>query len=175
MIGKKGALAVKKRNKIIWGIAALLLVGLSVWRLWPRSIDSFMEFPSRDTDRVSCYLTICGVENGQAVNHTYKLETKTRQESREIINILRRGQYQASLMNLLPWTWGSLSSGSRYDGRNITVAVFSDGDEPGASFMIFMGGDNRADVDGRRINPIGGDMFDELAEYILAEGQPNSP
>lgn len=160
----------KKRKKVILCAAALLLVGLTVWRLWPRSIDSFMSYPSGDTDRVSCNLTIADFGNGP---QTYKLKAGNQQESREIMDILRRGQYQASLMNLLPWTWGRMDSGSRYDGRNITVTAFKDSGNPGAAYMIFMGGDNRADVDGRRINPIGGKVFDQLAEYIMEHGQLN--
>lgn len=159
----------KKKKRVIWCIIALLVVGLAAWRLWPRSIDSFMKRPISEADRVSCYLNTAGIEDGKFEIYTYSFETGNHEESQAVLYILRSGRYQASFANLLPWTWGSLSSGFGYDGRNIMVTVMYDGEEPWAAILIFYGNSN-GNVDGRQINPIGNDMFNELAEYIQENG-----
>ncbi len=162
----------KKRKAVIWCTIAVMALGLIGWRLWPRSIDSFMPRPSREAERVSCALTVLGTENGQSVNRSYNLTAEGERESRNLMNILRRGQYQASFTNLMPWTWGSMGSGKSYDGRTIVMDVTFGNTEPGTAVDITFFGNDRVSVDGRRINPIGNDMFDELVEYIMAEGEP---
>ena len=164
-----------KRKKIIMICITVLFIALIAWRLWPRSIDSFMDSPVRDIDRLNGYLTMSEVENGQPVLNTYKVEANTPQDSQRLFEILGKGKYQASLTNLLPWTWGRLSSGFGYDGRSIHIHMFFDGDEPSFTSIIMYGGD-KSSVDGRRVLPIGNDVFNELAEYIQANGtlEPNS-
>ncbi len=160
----------KKKKIVIWSIIAALALGLTGWRLWPRSIDSFMPRPSREAERVSCTLVYHVFEDNPSF-HVYTLNTENERESRNLLNILRRGQYQASFANLMPWTWGSMGSGKSYDGRTIVMDVTFGNTEPGTAVSMTFLGNDKADVDGWRINPIGNDMFDELVEYIMAEGE----
>lgn len=162
----------KKKQKLILGALALLLVGLTAWRLWPRSIDSFMNFPSRDANRISCYLHqlhLPGEDTGNQ-SQCYDLEIETKEESQAVLDILRRGKYQTSFANFLPWTWGRLDSGYGYDGRSICLYAYVDGEAPVACSMIFYGNDKGC-VEWRRINPMGLDVFDELTEYIQTHGE----
>ncbi len=164
---KKG----NKRKIVIWCVITALAVGLAGWRLWPRSIDSFMPRPSREAVRVHCALSVFGTVNGQSVNRSYNLTAEGERESRDLMNILRRGKYQASFSNLMPWTWGSMSSGYSYDCRTINMVVmFDDAGRVPAVSMTFFGND-KASVGGRQIDPIGNGTFDELAEYIIAQGE----
>ena len=157
----------KRKQKLILGALALLLVGLTAWRLWPRSIDSFMNFPSKDANAVSCHLSLLALPRMRSQSYDLKIETK--EEAQAVLDILRRGRYQASLTNLLPWTWGRLDSGYGFDGRSIYLNAFVDGEDPKICSMTFLGND-KACVDWRRINPMGNGMFDELAAYIQANG-----
>ena len=163
----------KKRTVVIWCVIAVLAAGLAGWRLWPRSIDSFLPRPSREAERVSCTLTYTVFEDGPFDSiRVYTLNTENERESRNLLNILHRGQYQASFANLMPWTWDSMGSGKGYDGRTIVMTVTYGGTGPEAAVDMTFFGNDKASVNGRQVNPIGNDMFDELAEYILAEGEP---
>lgn len=158
-----------KKKLLIRGLILVLVVGILCWRLWPRSMDSFMDWPSREANRVSAYLDMGVMENGEYIHRKYSLKAKNQEEAQALLEILRKGRYQVSFTNLLPWTWGSLSSGYGFDGRMVDVYAFCDGEEPKAASMIFYGSD-KASVEGRRINFLGNEMFDELAEYIQTHG-----
>lgn len=157
----------KKRKKILWGIAALILVGLAAWRLWPRSIDSLMNGSGREADRF--YASI------DTTFGTYKLEGG-QEEGRRALDILRTGRYQASFRDLLPWV---KTSGTKTGtGKLVILQFFYDQAEPESDFIFFYSGFQSGDsgyVNGRTVYAADNDVFDELAEYIMAEGQPNSP
>lgn len=159
----------KKKKLLIWTLAALLIVGAAAWRLWPRSIDSLMGRPGSEADAVAISLQEWTFEEGPLVKHFYTLNADSPEESRAIMDIISRGRYRASFANLLPWTWGSYSSGKKSDGRTINVDVSFD-DTLETANMTFLGHD-KGDVNGRRIWPVGNEMFEELAEYIKEKGE----
>lgn len=159
----------KKKKLAIWSVIAILVVGIAVWRLWPRSIDSMLGRPLEEIDQLTCHLTTPVKENDWTAQTSYDLVAETPEESRTVLDILRGGKCQVCFTNLLPWTWGSLTSGHGYDGRNIIVTLLCDGEKPWAATLIFYGND-KGSVDGRQVNPIGNDMFNELAEYIRENG-----
>lgn len=157
-------------NKKRWLVLCLVVVAIAAWRLWPRSVESLLCRPLAEADRVTCRLTAYEEENGGYGDRAYELIAETPEESRAVLDILRRGKYRASFTNLLPWTWGSLSSGYKWDGRHMMVTLLSDGEEPWAAMLIIYGSD-KASIDGRQVYPVGNEMFDELAEYIQTHGE----
>lgn len=169
----------KKRGRkriIIWGVIALLAVGLMGWRLWPRSFDSFLDRPSREAVRASCHLTFFDFEDGYAVNRSYELEAEDERESRNLLNILRRGQYQESFANLLPWDSYPTSTGN---GKIVHVFFLYPGEQEAGSVSLWGGfkSGNYVDVNGRRANLIGDEVFNELVDYIRENGTepPQTP
>ncbi len=164
---------VKKKKVIVWSVIALLVVALAAWRVWPRSIDSYLKQPSQNTVWVGGSLNGIKLEDGQTTHRLYEIDVETEEGIRDVLDILRRGRYQASLTNLLPWTWGKLGSGRGYDGRTITLCASFHATTPEdaeASIFTFVGSD-RATVDDRRIVPMGNETFEELAQYIKANGK----
>lgn len=167
----------KKRGRkkmVIWSAAALLAVGLIGWRLWPRSFDSFLDRPSREAVKASCHLTFFDFEDGYAVNRSYELEAEDERESRNLLNILRRGQYQASFADLLPWDSYPTSIGN---GKTVHVFFLYPGEREAGSVYLYGGftKGNYALVNGRRVNLIGDEVFNELADYIRENGTEPPP
>ena len=172
---KKGAFAVKKRKRVICGIAALILMGLTVWRLWPRRIDSLMNGSGREADRFYASIDMATAEDGFPARRTYKLEGGP-EEGHRVLEILRKGRYQASFRELLPWV---RASGTKTGmGKLVVLYFFYDKSEPEDDFIFFYSGFQRGDsgyVNGRTVYAVGNDVFDELTEYIMSQGQPNDP
>ena len=167
----------KKRGRkkmIIWSAIALLAVGLAGWRLWPRSFDSFLDRPSREAVKADCHLTFFDFEDGYAVNRSYELEAEDERESRNLLNILRRGQYQASFADLLPWDSYPTSTGN---GKMVHVFFLYPGEQEAGLVDLYGGftSGNYVSVNGRRANLIGDEVFNELVDYIREKGTEPPP
>lgn len=118
----------KKRNRILIILAAALVLGLLIWRLWPRTLESVSGL---DFDRavvVSAYTKTSAYEGGSLVSVSHhidgdELSPTGQKQSNYLMTGLQTVKCRPSFSNLLrPWL---ISGFSRIEPANILYAFVS--------------------------------------------------
>lgn len=156
----------KYKNWLIFCAALLLLGGVAVWRLWPRSLDSVMEMGEKPVDRVSCSFHDWTWEAGLANSDFYTFESESAEDFAGLMEILQASRYQEDFRNLLPWDSGLSSNSARW----LDVVAFSDGKGQDRYCTVTLLGQEACRIGGRRVHPTDGQLFERLADYLREHG-----
>ena len=166
----------KRIGLIITIIIIALVVGLLIWRFWPRPSSGLMPVDESSFTGVSAIAMVSGLEDGAFYSHTYRIDS-TQQQSNEpgnILEILAASHYRPDFRNLLPWDLDTLSSGKNYDGRTVSL-VFSTKDQETIVYIRFLSSSlisvQIGDQSGFRIyHPTNRNTIDTLVEYLQTVG-----
>lgn len=168
----------KRIGLIIAIIVAVLLVGLLIWRFWPRSFSNLLGVDENAIASCSAYAMVGRFEDGESFTDTYSLNDKESDKKvyQDLVKILATSDYQQDFRNLLPWGIDSVSADKNYDGQLITVSFFTEGAEKEYFGIKFMSSSivvvYTAEHPGMRIyHPTNQKTMQELIEYIKSLGK----
>ena len=111
-------------KKALAGAAALLLLALAVWRLWPRSFASLFPEGHTAVTSLSASCTISGIDELHSLAFdTYTVNTiyPGEEEFEAILSLLQSSRYRPDLHNLLPWPQESVVTDD--STRSVTVSL----------------------------------------------------
>ncbi len=164
----------RKTGILLCGIAAVLLIaGLLVWRLVPRTLKTVLPV---DTDTVSASFTIIDshTENGETRNESWTINSVKPGNAGydAVVKLLDSTKYSPSMWNLTPWSKmpvQNLVSGE----LNLLICNFAWGKEGKNEVLIFRKTDEGVLVETRSdvyylSNP---EVMDELTAYIRTHGE----
>ncbi|MBO5340457.1 MAG: hypothetical protein J6A62_05620 [Oscillospiraceae bacterium] len=115
----------KKRNLILTILIAALVIGLLVWRLWPRSLEAIS---NQDFDQIlDISLHYEDRSNGDTITSFSSILSPEDEAFDSVVSLLSHIRCRPSLANLNPLPADSL----RFEGRNplIISFVFKDGNQ----------------------------------------------
>ena len=163
-----------KKRVLFLSIAAVILC-LLAWRLYPRPFSGISPVDTDSITKISGYLGISGVENGEARIDSYELDSTQLPEEalEELLTILNSTRYQPDFRNLLPWGVDSLGGGKHSDGRTVNLYLFRENDAFSVGFLSIgnLYVDNGAAPGFRIYHPTNREMFDDLVEYCQTYGK----
>ena len=161
----------------VLALAAVIVVGLALWRLIPRSLANVIGQDPGAVTNMAAQVAVTGISGGKAATDTYTLEALSPDSEHfaAILEILEGTGYRPSFRNLLPWPRNSVEADSRFDGRSVTVfLVWGDGWEDTCTLSFQT--ESQAVVslgteDGFRIyHPTDPEAHAALANYLEAHG-----
>lgn len=165
-------------KKVLAGVAALLLLALAVWRLWPRSFASLFLGDSTAVTSLSASCTIGDINERHSLafdTYTVNAVSPGEEDFEALLSLLRSSQYRPDLRNLLPWFQESVATDD--STRSVTVSLVWDNQEEGFATLSFHT-DRLAvlslatEVGFLRFHPTDRALADQLAEYLQAHGAP---
>lgn len=162
----------KKRNLILTILFAALVVGLLVWRLWPRSLESLTGLDFDQANSFQAFTRATEFENGSPVSVTHKMDYDDAVPGTEhfapMLELFKNVEARPSLSNLFrPW----LISGFSWTGP---VDFLYGGVSCGSEGAMFELTDRGQLMVGRRLYFITDeDQFNALWEYVTAHGAEN--
>lgn len=149
-------------SKKKWILAALvlLLAGILIWRLVPRSLWHITGADPEAEITIDVMKTVW--ENGEPDIHFYTLKT----QGGEAAQILEGRGYRPDLRNLWPWGVRSVSS----DGGGAVVSIHLFWDEGQKATMLTFLDPKTGHVDSRLYHPLDREALDVLVDYVIANG-----
>ena len=124
----------KKRTLILAVLAAALVIGLLVWRLTPRSLESLtgLDFDQANSFQAFSRTTLFEFENGEPIFVSHELNYQDTTPGTEhfapMLELFRDVKVRPSLTNLLrPWLISGLSWTGPVDFLTCGVSCGSDG------------------------------------------------
>ena len=174
----------KKRKVLkrsLLALAAVIVVGLALWRLIPRSLANVIGQDPGAVTNMAAQVAVTGISGGKAATDTYTLEALSPDSEHfaAILEILEGTNYRPDFRNLLPWPRNSVEADSRFDGRSVTIfLVWGDGWEDTCTLSFQT--ESQAVVslgteDGFRIyHPTDPEAHAALADYLEAHGVPSA-
>ena len=168
-------MSIKKKRRLSIA-AALLIIAMIGWRLWPRPIDKVISTRPESVNSIACSATVSGVEDGDLFMDTYSIQSEnlTDADIEALMEILNSTKYRPDLRNLLPWDITSVDSGGTNDGKSANLALVWGKSEAEHCYMMFHSGSVVAvDVGsgGYLIyHPTERAVLDKLVDYIQEHG-----
>ena len=128
-----------KKKSVLSIAAALLIITLIGWRLWPRPIDKVISTSPEAVNSMACSATVSGVENGDLFMDTYSIQSEALADAdmEALLNILSSANYRPDFRNLLPWDITSVDSGGTNDGKSANLALVWGNSEAEHCYMMF--------------------------------------
>ncbi len=164
-------------KKRIWAIILIaLVICLLFWRFWPQSLSDVI---SVDKDSVVSYSVAAMVrrfENGQSKSYTYRIEnTESHDTLDEIMEILSSSDYRRDFRNLLPWDLDYVDADKNYDGRIISVYLYTENKQDEYIEIQFLSKsivavDRGGKVGFRIYHPTNRETIDLLTQHLIANG-----
>ena len=174
----------KKRKVLkrsLLALAAVIVVGLALWRLLPRSLGGVLSADPGAVTSMAAQAGITHISGGKATTDAYTLDALPPESGHfaAILEILEGTGYRPDFRSLLPWSRTSVGADSRFDGRSATVfLVWGDGWEDTAT--LYFQTESQVVVslgtgDGLRIyHPTNPEAHAALADYLIAHGVPSA-
>lgn len=165
-------------KKILKIVAAVLLITLIGWRLFPHSLSAVIPVGQDAVTHFSCTATVSVIKDEEAGFDIYKMDSLTSQDTcmREIWEILLSSDYRQDFRNALPWNIERTEPDKNYDGRAVNL-IFSWGSGADESCLITFNSKSMIAVDkgvnsGFQIyHPTNPNLFDDLIKYLKLHGQ----
>lgn len=162
----------KIRNRILTVLAAVLVLGLLVWRLWPRSLESLSGLDFDRAVSLMAHTRTTVFESGTPITVSHKIAGEDTQPGTEhfepLLELFRDIEARPSLSNLLrPWPLSGFSWTGPVDFLTCGVSC-------GDSGNIFeMTDRGELMVGGRLYFITDDDQFNALWEYVTTHGAEN--
>ena len=164
-------------KKCIVLLPAILLLGLCVWRLTPRTFEQMTAADPKTISSLSGTAVLGGNRDGAPYMESYTLPTSAADDEvfREILSLLCRSGYREDFRNLLPWAVDSAGSGNAYDGRSVTLILVWGASADETCSLVLTGGQivvSRPNHDGFLIyHPLDTTLLNQLTEYLMTHGE----
>lgn len=164
-------------KKCIVLLPAILLLGLCVWRLTPRTFEQMTTADPQRISSLSGTAVLGGNRDGTPYMESYTLPTSAADDEvfREILSLLCRSGYREDFRNLLPWAVDSAGSGNAYDGRSVTLILVWGASADETCSLVLTGRQivvSRPNHDGFLIyHPLDTTLLDQLTEYLMTHGE----
>lgn len=162
----------RRRNLILTILIAALLVGLLVWRLWPRSLESLSGLELDQAIALSAHARTTDYKSGMPVFVSYRMDDEDTLRGTEhfdpLLTLFRDIKARPSLTNLLrPWA----ISGSSWTGPVDFLYGFVSCGDTGCNFELT----NRGELlIGSRLYFITDEeQFTALWDYVTTHGFEN--
>ena len=174
----------KKRKVLkrsLLALAAVIVVGLALWRLIPRSLADVIGQDPGAVVSMAAQVTVTGVANGKSVSDAFTLNDLPPEIEHfaAILEILEGTNYRPDFRNLLPWPRNSVEAEGLKDGRSVMVFLVW-GDSLESSATLHLQTESQAVVslgteDGFRIyHPTDPEAHAALADYLEVYGVPSA-
>ena len=168
----------KKRIRlIITFLIIALVICVLTWRFWPHPSSYIISMDKTAITSFSAYAIVSCFENGQSEFDTYRIDITEPQsnESAEIMEIVSTSGYQQDFRNLLPWGLDHVGSDRNYDGKIMTVSLYTGPQQDKHVEIQFLSSSVVAVRDscksGLRIyHPTKRKTMDNLVEYLQTHG-----
>ena len=163
-------------KKCIVLLPAILLLGLCVWRLTPRTFEQMTTADPQRISSLSGTAVLGGNRDGTPYMESYTLPTSAADDEvfREILSLLCRSGYREDFRNLLPWAVDSAGSDNAYDGRSVTLILVWGASADETCSLVLTGRQivvSRPHHDGFLIyHPLDTALLDQLTEYLMTHG-----
>ena len=158
-------------------IAAILVILLVGWRLWPHSFAKVILVEPDAVTGLACNGAISGIESdGTPFIHSYGLQglSADDEEFGAILEILKSSQYRQDFRNLLPWPITSVDSDGSYDGKSANGFLVWGTSEQETCYLSFGGGSVTASLGSEAgllvYHPTDSDLLSRLVDYIQQHG-----
>lgn len=117
----------KHIGKIITAVILLLIVGLLIWRFWPRSSSAIIAMDESAITDYSATAMVGRFEGGQSYTDTYRVDNVDSKpgDPGALLEILATSGYRPDFRNLLPWGIDSVSSDRNYDSRTVLLSFYA--------------------------------------------------
>ena len=173
-----------RKMRLGWWVALLSMLlliptalGVGLWRFWPQPLSEFMTVDESAVTGFSVYGVVQGLENGQTFTDAYRLDKASAQkgDAEELVAILFASDYRQDLRNLLPWKTDHVDGDKNYDGRTVTVALYTGDQEDDCVRIQFLSSSivavSTGNADGFRIyHPTDRQTMDALMGYLQTHG-----
>lgn len=163
----------KRVGKIIFLVAALLVLALITYTRWPVSLGKIIDADPSSVDDLSAYSTIAGVENGVPYINTtvlpYQRQEKNETHLTVVMDLLDGTKYRPSLRNLLPWPQ-YIENLNDYDGTCVWVQLIIGED---SRHLVFYGkyvGIENDRGDFTLYHSVDNTVRQQLLDYVAAYG-----
>lgn len=162
----------KIRNRILTVLVIALVVGLLIWRLWPRSLESLSGLDFDRAVSLAAHSRTTVFENGTPIFVSHKLDDEDTTPGTEhfapMLELFRDIEARPSLSNLLrPWLISGFSWTGPVDFLNCGVSCGSEGG-------MFELTDRGELMVGRRLYFITDEeQFTALWDYVTTHGAEN--
>ena len=178
----------KKRKVLkrsLLALAAVIVVGLALWRLIPRSLANVIGQDPGAVTNMAAQVAVTGISGGKAATDTYTLEALSPDSEHfaAILEILEGTNYRPDFRNLLPW---ESNTGGMVDDRTVRV-VFTWGTDPARTCEMSLNRGDKVVVrwwSGDGTDRVGRPQFyhptdrsvkDALVDYLIARGEFQEP
>ena len=164
-------------KKCIVLLLAILLLGLCVWRLIPRTFEQMTTADPQVISSLSGTAVLGGNRDGAPYMESYTLPTTAADDEvfQDILSLLCRSGYREDFRNLLPWTLDSAGSGNAYDGRSVTLIIVWGTSADETCSLVLTGRQivvSRPNHNGFLIyHPLDTALLDQLTEYLMTHGE----
>lgn len=165
-------------KKCIVLLPAILLLGLCVWRLTPRTFEQMTSADPKTISSLSGTAVLGGNRDGAPYMESYTIPTSTAEDDEEcqdILSLLCRSGYREDFRNLLPWAVDSAGSDNAYDGRSVTLILVWGASADETCSLVLTGRQivvSRPHHDGFLIyHPLDTALLDQLTEYLMTHGE----
>ena len=164
----------KRIGIIVTAFIISLVVGLLIWRFWPRSSSHIISIDESAFTGVSAVAMVSRLEDGAPYSDIYRIDPPN-DAAGDVLEVLSTSRYRPDFRNLLPWNLDSLSSGKNYDGRIVSLTFSAVNQEEQFVSFDFLSSTivqvHIGNESGFRIyHPTNRNTIDKLVEYLQANG-----
>ncbi len=169
------------KRRIVAVIVIALVICLLWWRFWPQSFSDVISVDENSIVSYSVAAMVKHLENGQSHTDTYRIETTELKDNvpNEIMEILSSSDYRQDFRNLLPWDLDYVDADKNYDGRIITVYLYTGNQKDEyiqiqflSKSIVAVSGGGKSGL--RIYHPINREIIDLLTEHLQTNGIKHS-
>ena len=168
-------------GRIITALILILIVGLLVWRFWPRSSSAIIPMDESAITDYSATAMVGRFENGQSYTDTYRVDNVDSKpgDPGALLKILASSGYRPDFRNLLPWGIDSVSADRNYGNQTVLLYFYAHNSEE-VIIIHFLSPSiiavNTNNESGMRIyHPANRETLHILAEYLQDNGYTPLP